>query len=234
MKYFSTFLWLILISFQTSLMAQVYVNANATGTNNGSSWTDAFTELSTAIDSAQAGDQIWVAAGTYLPGSSPSATFSISQNLELYGGFAGTETLLSERNDSLNPTILSGDLNGDDISEDWVSNKADNAHSVIILSVGIDTTTIIDGFTIRNGYANTVSAVAGGINAKGSPVIQNCLLTENYSQNGGAAMHFDGGGTNGTRVRDCRFVENKTDQRGGGNRVLKCFWNGYHGRKLSF
>ena len=66
------FIYLSLAAFlSVSLVAtaqnRLYVRASATGGNTGTSWTDAFTNLQVAIQSTQAGDEVWVAVGTYLP-----------------------------------------------------------------------------------------------------------------------------------------------------------------------
>ena len=42
-----------------------YVNASATGPADGSSWNNAFRNIQTAIDYAEAGDVVWVSSGTY-------------------------------------------------------------------------------------------------------------------------------------------------------------------------
>ena len=59
----------------TPLTAQIFVNASATGANDGSSWSDAYTDLQSALGQASPGDEIWVAAGVYNPGGALSATF---------------------------------------------------------------------------------------------------------------------------------------------------------------
>ena len=216
MKTHTTFCWLILISFTHLLNAQIYVKADASGTNNGSSWTDAFTNLSTAIDSAKEGDQIWVASGIYLPGTTPDATFTLNKNLRLYGGFAGVEDELGEREEWNHQPILSGDLLGDDISGNWFTNKSDNARTVLTLSSTIDSSTIIDGFIIQNGYADTSVMIAGGIDSRGSPIIRNCQFSEHFSSNLGAAMRFDGPGASDALVEYCIFDNNKTNGYGAG------------------
>ena len=99
-----------------------YVKQNATGSNNGSSWADAFTALQPAMDAVgQNDDEVWVAQGTYLPAAfiDPNVTTDprtkthlILRGMKIYGGFAGTETLLTERNPEAYPTVLSGDFAG--------------------------------------------------------------------------------------------------------------------------
>ena len=119
--------------------ADLYVKADATGAKNGTSWDDALTDVQTALDWSLPDDEIWVAAGTYLPSrrTNPqkprSATFQLKNDVALYGGFAGTETDRDERDPALNETILSGDLAGDD-GPDFQNNE-ENADTV---GLGID------------------------------------------------------------------------------------------------
>ncbi len=100
--------------------AVIYVDKDATGAGDGTSWTDAFTNLQEAIDSSQSGDRIWVAEGVYFPTSDedgdPSPVdprdvlFKLKDGVKMYGGFLGTETMLSERDPDSNATVLSGDV----------------------------------------------------------------------------------------------------------------------------
>jgi len=95
----------------------IYVSQSATGSNQGTSWTDAYLDLQDAFEVARSDDQIWVAAGRYTPDRGTkdrTKSFTIPDGVELYGGFAGTESDPSERNIDANPTILSGDLLGND------------------------------------------------------------------------------------------------------------------------
>jgi hypothetical protein len=79
-------------------MAIIYVKSGSTG--NGSAWNNAYGSLATAIAAAVAGDEIWVAAGTYKPttGTDRTASFNLKNNVGIYGGFAGTETTRNQRN----------------------------------------------------------------------------------------------------------------------------------------
>ncbi len=187
----------------TAPAAQVYVDINATGNNDGTSWTDAYTNLQDAIDNTNLPTQIWVAQGTYLPtaGTGNGRTFKLENKVvEIYGGFNGTETALNQRDFRNNVTILSGDLNGDDNAN--ISNteatRADNSYHVVSLK-GTGIGTIIDGFTISDGNANgsnstscTTSATNQDVGGRGAAIIvqpyntgriystiQNCILENN-------------------------------------------------------
>ena len=139
----------------------IYVRTGAPAGGNGQSWTTAYNNLQTAINAAagcSVSKQIWVAKGTYYPSEKPWAglsssdrdrSFYLRSNLSVYGGFDGTETVLSERNISLNPTILSGDIG-------VPGNNADNCYHVIV-SVMPNQVSQFNGFTITGGNANANS-----------------------------------------------------------------------------
>ena len=112
-----------------------YVKAGAQG-GDGSSWSAAMADLQEAIDASSAGDEIWVAAGTYKPVRladdrvADSRSFVIKDGVSLYGGFAGTETDTRQRRITprgkawamANETILSGD---DDVPDTWIREIAE-------------------------------------------------------------------------------------------------------------
>ena len=78
----------------------IYVNAAASGpTHDGATWATAFADLQAALSAAGAADEIWVAAGTYAPtaGTDRTVSFALKNGVGVYGGFAGTETLRSQR-----------------------------------------------------------------------------------------------------------------------------------------
>ena len=105
-----------------------------------------------------AGDEIWVAQGIYYPGSASDArtvTFQLKSDVAIYGGFVGGESDRAERDWSANPTILSGDIDLNDVSlngviTDMTQISGSNAYHVVTGS-GVGTTARLDGFTITAG-----------------------------------------------------------------------------------
>ncbi|TAL50160.1 MAG: hypothetical protein EPN92_02060, partial [Chitinophagaceae bacterium] len=90
----------------------IAVKWDATGSNNGTSWANAFTSLQNALTAATAGKIIWIARGTYKPTTTldRTANFRLKENVSILGGFAGTESVATMRNWRRNPTILDGDI----------------------------------------------------------------------------------------------------------------------------
>ena len=190
----------------TILFGQVYVNQDAIGANDGTSWNNAFTKLQFALDAASPGDQIWIAAGKYVPtGSKPeSSHFILTTPVELYGGFNGTETSLQQRDWNTNFTILSGDILGDDQPGDFNNNREENAHHVLIINAG-ETQTLIDGLIFESGTsrldANSYFPDANDIPYnrwcggalyiyRSGATIQNCLFRDNYAVRGSCFYAF--------------------------------------------
>lgn len=219
---------LLLFTGALGLNAQIFVNANATGNNDGSSWADAFAELQDGLDAtATAGStEVWVAADTYKPGEATPANtnaFTFPADLQLYGGFNGTETALDQRDIAANETVLSGDLLGDDQVGNFTSGRADNAYHIIFLTDTITTATVISGFTFRSGNTLDVNGAGddrrgGAILSYGALTVDNCLFTDNFGYFGGG-IYPRGDGANGFSVTDCRFIAN-TGYQGAGLYIL--------------
>jgi len=212
-----------------SVQAVCYVNAGASGANNGSSWTDAFTDLQSALTNVKC-TQIWVAKGTYKPATTDrTISFAIRRGVFLYGGFAGTESQVDPRSAS-NATILSGDIG-------TVGVATDNSYHVVRLdgttAAGTITpvTNLIDGFTITGGNGNFPppgpNSRGAGLYCDGSGVGHDCSPTlTNLDVVGNSVVEWAGGaffegdsGRSSPVLTDSTFSGNSA-QYGGG---LMCF-----------
>jgi len=221
MKKQFTLLLVILIS-AFSMNATIYVNLNATGANNGTSWTDAYINLQVALaDPNVTTEEIWVVAGTYLPTTTAdrAISFNIPDGANVYGGFIGTETTLSERNYEANSTILSGAIGA--------GTPADNTYHVVTL-IDVGNTTVLDGFIIRDGYAFADGDVeednGGGIYihsdaADCEPNINNCKINANLADYYGGGIYVRGTGgiySCNPIIYNCQISNNTSNNYGGG------------------
>jgi predicted outer membrane repeat protein len=168
--------------------SRCYVNGGASGANDGTSWGDAYIDLQSALADANC-TEIWVAAGTYKPttGGNRGFSFVLKKGVAIYGGFTGAETQRDKRDWVANVTTLSGDLNGDDVG---FTNNGDNSRIVVRGESGTDNTAMLDGFTIRDGNADTCSDCSGGgmYNDHSSPTLKNLIFIFNTANGSGGGM----------------------------------------------
>ncbi len=212
----------------------IYVDFTASGSNDGSSWDDAYTSLQSALDEAVTGQEIWVAKGTYYPSSAYDLTdspryyhFRMIDGVAIYGGFAGTESATSERANygagEANETVLSGDFNDDDVisgsgSTLSITNNSENSYHVFYHPSGMNltTTAILDGFTISGGNSDGVwphQAGGGVFNDGASPTINNCSFTGNTVTDSGGGIYNKGFST--PNISNSTFFENSSKYGGG-------------------
>ncbi|WP_033960174.1 choice-of-anchor Q domain-containing protein [Psychroserpens jangbogonensis] len=188
----------------------VYVNQTATGLNDGASWANAHTDLQTAFTNYTTGTDIWVATGTYVPDFIDTAiSFNITEdNTKVYGGFSGTETSLSQRDISANPTVLSGDLfaNDDAILSFGNTTRADNSLRVLHILIADDVT--IDGFTVSGGEAIGSGAGIHKNVESDNLVMRNIIVQNNVAVNSGAGMLCQLNRTDNVRIENAIFRNN--------------------------
>ncbi len=182
-----------------------HVNAAAPAGGDGTSWATAFTDIQPALAAAAAGDEIWVAAGTYYPGTARADTFALKAEVGLFGGFAGTETSRFDSDGEANLTLLSGDLG-------VAGDSADNALHVVTGAQGA----ILDSFTISDGNADDTvdipSQCGGGMyNYDCTPQVSRCKFTNNHAGFGGGMYNE----LSNAKVEACTFVSNSAGQGGG-------------------
>lgn len=166
---------------QADISATYHVAKTGDG-SDGLTWATAFSDLQDALAVAVSGDEIWVAAGVYTPGTSRDDSFQLINGVDIYGGFVTTETLLSQRDWETNLTILSGDIDGDDetnssgVVTDPTGIHGDNSEHVVVGSQ-VFSDTVLDGFSITAGQAGGIFSFehnGGGMyNFHGSPTLNN-------------------------------------------------------------
>ena len=174
---------------QVRAQAAVYrvTPAGAVDPGCGGSWSNPC-DLQYALTTlVSAGDEVWVAAGTYKPttGTDRAISFTLQNGVALYGGFGGAETLRSQRAPQSNLTILSGDIG-------VVGDNSDNSYHVVVGS-NTDNTAILDGFTVTGGNADPDRMRMGGgmLNENGSPTVSNVIFNGNAAGIGGGM--YNGG-----------------------------------------
>ena len=192
-------IFIVLCFFIISVNAQkIYVDSSATGLLTGNTWVDAYTDLQVAIDSAEAGDTICVAEGTYYPSKKPrnctncdstrDVTFHLPDSVVLLGGHPSGG---GAREWKINKTMLCGDIG---IKGD----SSDNAFHVVI-SAEADSAQVLDGFYIQYGNANGPSS--------------NILFgTSSANRRHGGGLI---GRSPGSLIRNCYFIRNRATSSGG-------------------
>lgn len=216
-----------------SLHAKTIYYVTATGTGDGSSWANAASNIQLMIDKAVATDEVWVAKGTYFPTNETiardarSKTFLVKAGVNLYGGFAGTESAIYQRKfadldnngkidswEFANSTVLSGNIDGvEDIwtktvktdGKSWywtVSGNIGNSYNVVS---GGSVDTSINGFTVVAGNA---TSDGGGIYSSSN--VNNCTISNcSASRNGGGIY-------TSSLVSNCAVTNCKAGLYGGG------------------
>ena len=187
---------------QIANAAPIVIHVAPTGATSGacgSSWADPC-DLQYALTTLAVPDtEIWVAHGVYTPttvAGEISATFRLTNSLAVYGGFAMTETSREQRDWIANVTVLSGDIDNNDIKDsDGVITTATNISGAnsyhVVTSVG-DATTVLDGFTVTGGSAvggdcwtNSNGCGGGLYTIGGGPTIRNIAFRGNVAAFGG-------------------------------------------------
>jgi len=224
---------LLLVGTAHTAHAQIYVDASATGADNGSSWADAYTDLQDALDTATGSDEIWIAEGTYYPDQGASVTpddrsarfefGGTKDGLKIYGGFQSGDAF-ADRDPAVNPTILSGDIG-------TPGDASDNSYHVVFLNgffTPITTSTVLDGLTITAGNADGTGLEnrGGGLLCEGrgdsggacSPTLTNMTFAENQATELGGGLYALGqnGGDSSPVMTNVTFENNTAGKLGGG------------------
>ena len=208
------------------MLSVLFVDDDAGPGGDGAAWESAYDDLQDALsqaatinadgDSGNDVDQIWIAEGVYKPsaelepGDPRSASFSLLRDVALYGGFAGTEATLEERDVSAHVTTLSGDLG-------VAGDVADNAYTVVYC--GEDVEAAVDGVWVTGGNADgsydsnhPERCRGGGIYSVGTLALANSSFSGNSTSSFGGGIFSSGELT----LTNSEVAENSAASRGGG------------------
>jgi hypothetical protein len=208
----------------------LYVDQHAPGpAHNGSSWAAAYTTLQPALSQAAYGDEIWVADGVYTPtnGVTRTAALALKPGVALYGGFGGygvSETQRTQRNWTAHKSILSGDVDGNDlnadgnfIAETWNDIRGANAYHVV-RGEYVTRSAVLDGFVITAGQADGLAGLhqdrgSGIYNFYGQPTLAHLTILGNKAAGFGGGMY---GYQSSPALSDVTFRNNLASSAGGG------------------
>lgn len=215
--------------------AIVYVDKNATGPEDGTSWATAFRTIQAGVDAAAAlpvGDEVWVAQGVYNElrseawgDSGVTGSLVLKDNVQLYGGFRGTETLRTQRS-----VYDHGANRPRTIIDGSVSRAGSPAYHVVVIgnATAPNVSVRIDGFGITGGRAVGIATFyhtyrgAGIYNWISSPIIANCMIYDNIAHTSGGGMANES-----ARVGGVDYAANTT--------LINCvFFNNTAGRNLDW
>ncbi|MDX9954333.1 MAG: choice-of-anchor Q domain-containing protein, partial [Anaerolineae bacterium] len=203
-----------------------YTKPAASGIGDCQSWANACSLL-TALANTLTGDEIWAAAGTYKPteGTDRTATFQLKNGVPVYGGFAGTETARDQRDWAANLTVLSGDIDQNDLT-DPTGVVTSTAHITgtnsyhVVTSSGVTETAVLDGFVITAGWANGARPddYGGGMlnSDYSSPMLTNVTFRGNLAVYGGGMLNLD---YSSPMLTNVTFSSNRANYGGGMNNI---------------
>ncbi|WP_164490026.1 T9SS type A sorting domain-containing protein [Runella sp. SP2] len=199
LSFVSSIAVLLLLIGSTYAQTKRFVKPTASGTGDGSSWANASSDLQAMMNASGNGDQVWVAKGTYKPtsGTDRTVSFVMKPGVKVYGSFSGNETTLTERTTAVivaNPSVLSGDLKGDDVVTGKgetlvISNNSENSQNVVLnWDNGLTAdNSCLDGFVISGG--NALQGRGGGmLNYNSAPVLRNIIFKGNAASNAGGGL----------------------------------------------
>ncbi len=201
----------LFLPFHSIYSKTIYVATDGNGTD-GSSWVNAYINIQTAIDASSSGDEIWVKEGVYYadpqaPGLAEDVDRSLSiilkSGVKLYGGFTADEAGIEDRPmadlngngvidvwEYSSPSVISGEIQNDD-------DNTNNTQHLVIISDGVDAGTLLNGFTIEEGYSDATSTVSGvgtytfssgviiGGGAVSGCIVQECESNSSFDGYGG-------------------------------------------------
>ncbi len=210
----------------------VYIDEQGSGNKSGDSWANA-AQIRPSFIAAKTNtaiQQLWIKSGTYYPTTDTDRQkyLEITRNIKVYGGFNGTENLVTDRDLTTNITTISGNIGNATVT--------DNSYHLLVVwpktDAIISDQTVIDGIVFREANANSGSVINQELplymgaalfitvqdyNQKSYPIVSNCKFLDNSAFQGGAAIYFDGllSISEQLLIEQCHFEGNLSNWIGG-------------------
>lgn len=175
----------------TQAQTTYYVAADGNDTD-GLSWANAYNTIQQALTAAASGDKVWVKQGTYVI-ADVNSQLTYEEGVDVYGGFAGTESALSERSTDPSLTIIEHD-----------PNLAANDIFRLLQGSSLNSPSLYDGFTFDG------KGVGSGVLLNGNCNLSNSVVTNGYII-GGSGAGINIGGSNSlapVTVQDTEVTNN--------------------------
>jgi predicted outer membrane repeat protein len=209
----------------------VYVDVDAPGLRNGSSWQNAYRSLEDALNMAGPGEEVRVAQGTYKPQDAGPGYFHVTREIHLEGGYAGYGTSNPDARDIRKyETILSGDKKGNDYTVDELAVRSracllgtftvhsDNVQVMRIESIGSGG--LVDGFTISGGHGGADDYGGGLTLMYTAATVSHCTFEGNAAEVCGGAIYVHGTHAQGSpKITHSIFRLNSANMDGGAIRI---------------
>jgi predicted outer membrane repeat protein len=199
----------------------VYVDCDAGGSQDGSSWDDAFTDIQSAMEVrfADGFGEIWVAEGIYT--GTAEQVLEMKNQISLYGGFAGNETDRNQRDWETHHTVIDGQgermcVRGANQStlDGFIITNGRAANGAGMYNQDIEVNIRNCSFTANNAEENG-GALFISSSQHEMPAIEECFFLDNSAINGGAVCNVASNPTTLT-LNNCYFYNNQADEKGGG------------------
>ncbi|MEN6584073.1 MAG: PQQ-binding-like beta-propeller repeat protein [Armatimonadota bacterium] len=190
----------VLVTSCQAAVRRVSVNGPGTDSDDGDSWSNAYSNIQTAIDYSSSGDEVWIQG--YSDGSTVyNQKIALKNGVSIKGGYTG---IGEDRDLGDNPSIITT-ISG--------LNKND---CVVYVPSGINRSAVIEYCTIRDGFGRLVTSnrYGGGIYCtNASPTISHCNIRNNAADYGGG-IYADS--SSAPDIEYCAITSNSTPFNGGG------------------
>ncbi|WP_323026727.1 T9SS type A sorting domain-containing protein [Gelidibacter japonicus] len=229
----------IIVMLMTVTLHAATLRVSTTGDNSdGSSWANAYTTIQAALNAAVSGDEIWVKQGTYII-VSEAEQLAYKEGVNVYGGFTGSETALSQRDANPELTIISHVENGTPdfrLLSSAVLNTAttwdgftfdgNNVGTGVLLSSNCNlNNTVVVNCAVTDGSGAGVAIVSsenvfGTVNLTNSTIKDNTIFSDGGGYFGGGAGIFVGANSKAALIEDCIISGNTINGLSNGSSVF--------------